>query len=189
MCINKKLIYYFLNNMSKLQKLHFQLSLAFILLFSVLISGIFIFSPISLTQVAQALDPANYNKTTGASLTATDWNRLDDDFMATNGSGMKMVCGSMPLTLANTTNPFSRTLLVTVNTSSANFNSVPTYLSSMDGIGNHYRATGVNTIYNPQTNSYQIYLQWYNYDNPSYLITPQDAINWGWIINWCGIGD
>jgi hypothetical protein len=106
----------------------------------------------------------------------------------TSGNPLRMVCGSMPCTLANTTNPFPYILLITINTSAAGFSSIQAYLSSMDGYGNHYRVTGVNTIYNPQVDSYQIYIQFIDNYNPSFLISPQDAVDWGWVVNWCGLG-
>ena len=69
--------------MSKLQKLQFQFSLAVVLLISVLVSGFFIFSPVSIRQIANAIDiPANYSKIADGELNETDWNRLATDFVA-----------------------------------------------------------------------------------------------------------
>lgn len=228
-------------NYSKIKSLKIQLYAAIFVLLLVIILGGVMFAT-NLSNVALALNPADYNKG-GASpqLDVADWNQLDADFVArdggvvdgdldmstnritnlanplvntdaanlqsvnsaitsalstlpsgsitdTGGATLKMVCGSVPITFANTTNPFNRTLLVTIDTSAAGFTGIPTYLSSMDGLGNHYRLRGVNTIYNPQINSYQIYLIYYNHDVPSYMISVTDAVTWGWTINWCGIG-
>ena len=60
-------------------KSFFSLSLVFLLLvFS------FVFLPFSWRQMANAL--TNYSKSSGDSLDATDWNNLDNDFLATDGS-------------------------------------------------------------------------------------------------------
>ncbi|MEA3449381.1 MAG: hypothetical protein U9Q85_00140 [Patescibacteria group bacterium] len=68
--------------MSRKKKLQFQLSLAFILLISILVSGFFIFSPISVRQVVNAVTTNNYDAVTdGDPLNATDWNLLDNDFV------------------------------------------------------------------------------------------------------------
>jgi len=83
-------------NIKKTKKstfLKIQLGGAILALIVVLISGFFIFGP-SLEQVALALNPTDYNKASGDTLNVTDWNRLDEDFIAKSGDTM-----SGPLTL------------------------------------------------------------------------------------------
>ena len=77
----------------KILILQAQLTTAIFLLVVVLISGFFIFGP-NLTEVVQALNPADYNKPADGQLTAADWNRLDADFVAKSGDAM-----AGPLTL------------------------------------------------------------------------------------------
>jgi hypothetical protein len=48
---------------------------------------IFTFLPASFMQIANALT-GDYSKVTGGQLTITDWNNLDDDFVAKSGSTM-----------------------------------------------------------------------------------------------------
>lgn len=204
------------------------LALSLMVLFSFSVT-ILIFSPVSFVNIARALNPTDYNKSTGDSLGVVDWNRLDSDFVAKSGDTMagsltlpsdpasnmqaatkqyvdnsvsvesvitdssantlNMYCGKMPISLTNTTNPFNYTLRITVDTSSAGYGvgTLPVYISSLEGLGNHYRVTGVNTIYAPNNHSYVIYLEFYNNQDPSFLISVADAINWGWTVNWCAI--
>lgn len=49
-----------------------------LILFSFSLS-IFVFSPVSLQNIVQAISD-NYNKVSGDTITADDWNNLDDDF-------------------------------------------------------------------------------------------------------------
>lgn len=72
----------------KIKFFKLQLTTAIFLLITAIISGIFIFSPISLEQVALALNPSDYNKPIDGQLTANDWNQLDDDFVAKSGDTM-----------------------------------------------------------------------------------------------------
>ena len=66
--------------------LKIQLTSAIFILITTLISGFFIFGP-NLTNIAKALT-GNYSKATGQQLATTDWNNLDDDFVAKSGDTM-----------------------------------------------------------------------------------------------------
>ena len=72
--------------MDRVKKLKIQLSAAIFLFFCMIIFGGF-FSP-DFKNFALALSP-NYSKTLpGATLNLTEWNNLDDDFVAKSGSTM-----------------------------------------------------------------------------------------------------
>jgi len=83
--------------MKKVKKLKIELTLSIFLLVAILISGFFIFSPISIRQIAQAVG-GDYDKATGDSLTAlSDWNQLEDDFLDKESTAGDSMAG--PLTL------------------------------------------------------------------------------------------
>lgn len=71
-------------NNKKIKFLKLQLSAAFILLVVVLVSGVFVFTPASWQQVAQALS-GSYNKNSSDQLNNTDWNNLLVDFLSKDG--------------------------------------------------------------------------------------------------------
>ncbi len=76
-----------LKDNKKIKFLKLQLSAAFVLLAVVLVSGVFVFTPVSWQQVAQALT-GNYSKSTGEQLTVSDWNNLPNDFLDKSGDTM-----------------------------------------------------------------------------------------------------
>jgi hypothetical protein len=59
----------------------------FALLFIIAISGFFLFANMNFTMIVKALSP-NYGKTSGQTLTANEWNTLEDDFVAKSGDTM-----------------------------------------------------------------------------------------------------
>ena len=74
----------------KYRLLKTQMTIALFLLLVVLVSGFFILGP-ELTKIAKALDPNNYDKVVGESLTMDNWNNLDNDFIAKSGDTMSGV--------------------------------------------------------------------------------------------------
>lgn len=81
------------NNFKKSRK---RLVAAIFILLILIVSGFFIFSPISLEKFALALS-GNYNKNTGDQLILNDWNTLDDDFLDKENPAGDAMAG--PLTL------------------------------------------------------------------------------------------
>lgn len=84
-------------SLKKITWLKLQLTTAVFTLIVVLISGFFVFSPMSWRQVALALS-GDYNKSTGDQLTIDDWNRLDDDFGGAAVGDFVPIDGSAPMT-------------------------------------------------------------------------------------------
>ncbi len=76
-------------------------------------------------------------------------------------------------------------IFVDVDTSSGGFTSTPRYFSSVGGRSSHWATTGGTSIYTPTANKFRIYLRWANGQN----ITPAQANNLEWHINWVGVED
>lgn len=72
-------------------------------------------------------------------------------------------------------------LCVTIDTSEANFSSTPLYYTSLGGNAGNWMALGATSIYQPTPTSLKIYLRL----SPS--ITPEQANEWEWHVNWVGI--
>lgn len=84
------------NSSIKIKKLKLQLTTAIFSLIVLIISGFFVFSPVSLEKVALALS-SNYSKPSGGSLDHDEWNNLPNDFVAKSGGADAVMTG--PLTL------------------------------------------------------------------------------------------
>jgi hypothetical protein len=91
-------------NISKSKLLKLQLSGSILVLVVLLVAGFFVFSPVSLEQVAQAVT-GNYNKNSGEQLTIDDWNNLDNDFLDKTANDTKqgdLIMGSGNIDMGNT---------------------------------------------------------------------------------------
>ena len=70
-----------------------------------------------------------------------------------------------------------------VDTSAGRLTGTPIYITSIGGDGRHWSTTGDTSIYNPTATSFRVYVR--NSDgNP---LTPAQANNWKWHINWIGV--
>jgi hypothetical protein len=74
-------------------------------------------------------------------------------------------------------------LYVDVDTSSAGFTDVPSYLTSLIGNGNQWEVDGVTSIYSPTATGFRIYLR----NDMGNAITPELANQKGWCVQWVGI--
>ena len=77
------------------------------------------------------------------------------------------------------------TIRVVVNTSGCGFTGTPKYFTSIGGLGSHFELVGASAIYSPSANGFSIYIK----KNDGSTLTPADAANGGWQINWQGIGN
>ncbi len=77
------------------------------------------------------------------------------------------------------------TIRVVVNTSGCGFTGTPKYFTSIGGLGSHFELVGASAIYSPSANGFSIYIK----RNDGSTLTPADAANGGWQINWQGIGN
>jgi hypothetical protein len=228
--------------MKHIKRLKIELTLAILVLIAVLISGFFIFSPISIEQVAQAVT-GDYNKPIDGQLTADDWNRLVNDFLdkesvagdtmagpltmqsninmsgnwITNiniadpvndsdvatkryvddsvaiqdefGNPKRMFCASGPAGGWADYGASGNSVMTVINTGAAGFtNNNIRYLASISGT-NSGVTTGLDSVYNIQSNSFELHVQYIGWGGDFPGITGAQANAWGWQIHWCGIGD
>jgi hypothetical protein len=75
-------------------------------------------------------------------------------------------------------------VFVDVDTSPGMFSSVPIYLSSLEGEAAHWATTGATSIYSAVANSFRVYVRWAGGSS----LTPQQANEFKWHINWVAIG-
>jgi hypothetical protein len=78
---------------------------------------------------------------------------------------------------------FEQGVFVDVDTSSAGFTTTPIYITSIGGNSSHWVTTGATSIYNPTPRGFRVYVR-YSTGQP---ITPQEANQLGWHINWIAV--
>ena len=76
----------------------------------------------------------------------------------------------------------TRGLGIQVDTSAGEFDANPVYVTSVGGKSRQWSLVGTSTIYHPGRRSFVVYVHWR--DNSP--ITPQDALDNGWYVNWIG---
>jgi hypothetical protein len=76
------------------------------------------------------------------------------------------------------------TIYLSVNTSGCGFSSTPRYFTSVGGLGSHFELVGASAIYSPTSTGFSVYVQ----KNDGTPLTPVDAANGGWFINWTAVG-
>lgn len=77
------------------------------------------------------------------------------------------------------------TISLTVNTTGCGWGSTPRYFTSIGGSGSHFELVGYTAIYSPSVNGFTIYVK----KNDGTNVSPTDAVNGGWYINWTGVGN
>ena len=77
---------------------------------------------------------------------------------------------------------FYRGIYTDIDTSSAGFTSVPTYVSSVGGDGTHWNLVGTGAIYSPTITGFRVYVQWH--DNQD--LAPPHAQRFKFYVNWIG---
>ena len=76
------------------------------------------------------------------------------------------------------------TIYITVNTAGCGFTSAPRYFTSIGGLGSHFELVGGSAIYSPTATGFSVYVK----RNDGGALTPTDAVNGGWYINWTAVG-
>lgn len=79
--------------------------------------------------------------------------------------------------------PGGKGIFVDVDTSSAKFSETPIYVTSIHGSSSHWATTGASSVYLAKPTGFRIYIRWVNYGP----LTPAQAIQWKWHIQWIGI--
>jgi hypothetical protein len=74
-------------------------------------------------------------------------------------------------------------IYVDVNTSSAGFSGTPLYFTSLGGNSSHWATTGATSIYQPTPTGFRVYVRW----DDGAPLTPAQANQFQWHINWLGI--
>jgi V8-like Glu-specific endopeptidase len=103
--------------------------------------------------------------------------------LSEGNAGMNMFSGSTPAGKTNWQqyNNDPNSLYVDIDTSAATFSTAPLYYTSLGGDGSHWLAQGVNAVYDVTEKGFRIYLHY-----PT-AVTPAQANQWNWHINWVGI--
>lgn len=76
------------------------------------------------------------------------------------------------------------TIYLNVNTSGCGFLTTPRYFTSIGGIGSHFELVGFSAIYSPTPTGFTVYIK----KNDNSTLSPVDATNAGWFINWTAVG-
>jgi hypothetical protein len=71
-------------------------------------------------------------------------------------------------------------IYVDIDTTTCNFSSIPVYITSIGGNGNHWGTTGATSVYLATKTGFRIYVRWVDYST----ITPASANQLHWHINW-----
>ncbi|MDW6004332.1 hypothetical protein [Vibrio mangrovi] len=74
-------------------------------------------------------------------------------------------------------------IYVDIDTSACELNSMPTYMTSMNGNSSHWGTTGVTSIYSATETGFRVYVRF----SGGNTITPAIANNYHWSINWLAL--
>ena len=80
----------------------------------------------------------------------------------------------------------STTIYVDVDTSAAGFTTTPVYVTSIGGDTNHWRTAGGSSVYAATATGFRVFLRWDTISVNQEALTPADANNYKWHINWIG---
>ncbi|MGH3672742.1 MAG: hypothetical protein ACRDSH_19280, partial [Pseudonocardiaceae bacterium] len=70
-----------------------------------------------------------------------------------------------------------------VDTSEGMFRTTPVYVTSLGGSSSHWATAGGNSVSNPTSNGFRVYLRW----SDGTPLTPAEANAGQWRVNWIGI--
>ncbi len=79
--------------------------------------------------------------------------------------------------------PGGEGVYVDIDTSSAGFTTTPIYITSIEGITRHWGTTGATSIYLATPKGFRVYVRYFD-GSP---LTPAEANNNGWHINWIAV--
>ena len=94
----------------------------------------------------------------------------------TSGKALKVCSGSTKKGSTGWQNYSSNGIVVTVDISGCGFSSTPNIVSSMSGTTSHWTMTGASMVYNPNKNSFRIFINGIN--DSATAEARQYAINW-----------
>jgi hypothetical protein len=79
--------------------------------------------------------------------------------------------------------PGGEGIFLDVDTSSAGFTTTPIYITSLGGRVGHWWTTGATSIYAPTPTGFRVYVRY----STGGLLTPAEANENGWHINWIAV--
>jgi hypothetical protein len=74
-------------------------------------------------------------------------------------------------------------IYVDVDTTAAGFSTIPVYITSIGGTDHHWTTTGGSSVYYATEKGFRVYLRWFD-GRP---VTPEEANQWKWHVNWIGV--
>jgi hypothetical protein len=104
----------------------------------------------------------------------------------TTGKDTKTASGRTTPGATNWQAERSTTIYVDVDTSAAGFTTTPVYVTSIGGDSNHWRTTGGSSVYAATATGFRVFLRWDRISVNEEALTPADANNYKWHINWIG---
>ena len=98
-------------------------------------------------------------------------------------SSTRIVSGSTPPGATDWEVYSATGIRLNIDTSYAGFTRTPQYFTSIGGQSGHWSTTGATSIYGPTETGFRVYVRWVN-GNP---LTPEEANERQWHINWLGV--
>lgn len=74
-------------------------------------------------------------------------------------------------------------ITLTVDTSAAQFNSIPAYMISLGGVNGHWDLLGASCVYKASRTSFEVNLRWVD-KRP---LSTEEANHLRWHVNWIGV--
>ena len=114
---------------------------------------------------------------------------LPSDYLATQaasvdaGSANSGCVGRTTTGSTNWQSYGSSGLYLDVDTSQCGFTGTPVYITALGGSSSHWSTTGATSIYGATKNGFRVYVKFVNGSG----ITPQQANNWNWHIEWMAL--
>ncbi len=74
-------------------------------------------------------------------------------------------------------------IYVDIDTSACELNSIPTYMTSMNGSGTHWETTGTTSIYEATETGFRVFIRY----SDARTLTPATANSYQWSIHWIAL--
>jgi hypothetical protein len=139
----------------------------------------------SITNAKLARDAASLSKVSGGKMVVQGDSVAIGGRLEVNGAVKFQGSGS---TTPGSTNWQTYTgstpgIYLDVDTSAGKFTTTPKYFTSLGGDSSHWATTGVTSIYTPSPTGFRVYVRW----SDSSALTPEQANDLKWHVNWLGV--
>ena len=108
---------------------------------------------------------------------------INQTYVPSSNISVKYCAGIAPWTWWTLHNFVEITMYI--NTSNCNFSQIPTYYTSVSGIGLHDRGTGIHAIYLPSKAGFRLYRRWSR--NGVFTSMLNFSQTYQWNVNWVGL--